>query len=137
MLEPPAERLRQAAHGGGVDQPHVDHVAKVNAILQAKRRELHHDQPIEAHDPIALERFCGREVGGWHRILRLHPLPGEEDVHRLAGLAVGAVDEGIDANGEGVNESGFLEGRLHGLEVGARHEQIDIDRSPHGCRVDP
>ena len=56
---------------------------------------------------------------------------------RFPSLARGAIDEDVDPEGERVDEPDRLQGLLHPVEIGPRHEQVDIDRRPHGGWVDP
>ena len=68
----------------------------MDAILESKCRELHRDQPVEIHDPVAVEHLGGRELGSGGRIRGLDGLASKENPLRLAGLALGAVREGVD-----------------------------------------
>jgi len=105
--------LREAAERRRVDQPHVDHVEKMHPILEAIRNEFHRDQPIEIHDPVAVESLLGVEARSRYGIGRLDPLARIENVNRLPGLAMGTIHEDVDPEGERVDEPDRLQGLLH------------------------
>jgi hypothetical protein len=94
-------RSRSASTGGRVGEPalvdesHADQVAHVRSDLVAIRHQLHVDQSLERDDSKTCGIVDGRQRRCGQAMLGSNLFAGKEQVDRLAGLGVRAVEENV------------------------------------------
>lgn len=125
MLQSCSELAGEFCGPSGVDEAHVDHVAKMGAILIAVRNQLHGDKPLQANHSIVSERHGIRHIRYFGEIGGPDFFAGEDDMHRAASIAVGPVEKLVDALNMSIGKpGGFL---CHSQRV----SQALVD-CPHG-----
>ena len=101
---------------------------KLFSFMRTERVEPQGAEVLHAPEVFDRRRRLGIERG--------HLLPGENDMHGVAGRGLGTVEEHRHPGHFRKNEPLGLQGPDRAGQIGAIQENIDILRIAHGCFVD-
>jgi len=121
---------------GGVDQTEREHVEEMRLILTVERIQLHPHKRLERHHHVVVGDHAFGHVGRGQWIGLANLLGGEEQIDRIAGATVRAVDKAHDVHHRRPYEAGCFERRRDRRKVAAAHEDIDVLRVAHGGPID-
>jgi hypothetical protein len=106
----------------------------VRFVLVAGGRQFDLDEGGKGEDPHGVREFGTRDVGIRNRLVRPDFLTGEDEMDRVAGFVILAVEEKIEVGSMPIGESGLTERGLDRFEVRTTDEEINVARRTR-CRL--
>src|SRR5689334_2481121 len=98
-LESGAQLGRESRGPRTVDQPHIDQIPQVYAVLVAERGEFDADQGFKREHLKAIPVLGLGDVRIRNRLVCPYFLLSEDDVHGITRLATGPVQKEVDSRG--------------------------------------
>ena len=108
----------------------------MGAILIAKRRKFHPQEPLKTNDAVAIGFLQFVHIWGREKAFGTDLFFCEKNVDRVSSLGVWPVQKHVDAFHVPEDEPSLGHGFLGAFEVSAAQEDIDILRIAHGRFVD-
>jgi hypothetical protein len=115
-----------------INQPDVDQVPKVRAVLVSEGGELDSDQGIQREHAEDTSVFGFGDIRIGKRLPGANKLIGKKHMYRIAWLGIGMIEEDINAGDMAVDEAGGFQDRFRPLEVRAPEQDVHIARIAHG-----